>query len=569
MRIVLPVIIMAFLPLTVIAAIPAGGSCEWLNGYIGRTYTLRPSVNANPYVYLPIDTALATLEMNGAMFPLLATEAINVRDVKLDKAEGIATLIFHSAHGEKGELRFIAPQNSDEKMGQSHIDGLLALVTVEGGAPPLVLNEATGVVHFKGSNHSHGFPTGAGFSSAAEALAAGHRLCRSCFAPIHLLPGYEDEMALGDLVAADVRSRSPASTDPALQARVKAMGEQVLAQWALPLRGYHYRFTVIESVDPNAMACPGGWVFVSDALVDLCESDLELEAILAHEISHIEMRHGLRQLRSAQKASRIGTIAAVLGAGLAASQGDHSAAQAAGTVGMLVVAVASELALAGYSRDMESESDAAAVNYILQSAGLAQRAHLARILAKLEYFDQCETGAARIYDSLWRHPPTAVRADFALNADTRFFPEPLTFELPVRDGGTATLQISGMFHHAYHEPQGMTRYEDMTGYEFGFGGPNATGNGRARSDTRIFAAVVADEDVRRGTEFKDIEIMIDGQWWHFDNREDTELYPGASTSVALTHKQRGLLAVEELTPSAVRYSGKPGRAQEAGGGGPR
>jgi Zn-dependent protease with chaperone function len=555
----------------VTAAIPAGGQCEWLNDYIGRTFALRPSVNASPYVYVPVGEQLATLELTGPMFPLIAPESITVRNVALDAKAGIATLFFRSAHGEKGELRFIAPRASGETMGQPHVDALLALVSEDSGVAPYVLNAETGVVHYVGSNHSRGFETGSLFSAPAQAVAEGHRLCPSCFAPIHLLPGYEEEVMLGRLVASEVRSASPISTDPDLQVRVKAMGEKVLANWSLPLRGYHYRFSVVEAAQPNAVACPGGWIFVADTLVDLCETDYELEAILAHEISHVEMRHGLRQLRSAQKAARVGAIAGAIGAGLLASQGESGAARAAGALGMLVVAVASEVALAGYSREMEAESDAAAVHYIVRSSGLAQRAHLARVLAKLEYFEQCETGRLEEYDSFWRHPPTAVRSDFALNADTRFFPEPLTFTLPMRDGGTIALKIGGMFHHAYYEPQQMTKYEDMTGYEFGFGGPGSKTevSDRTRSDTRIFAVVTADESVPRGTEFKDVEVMIDGVWWRFDNREDTALYPGASTSVALVHRQRGMVVVTELTPTQLRYLGK---VKEASGGetsGPR
>lgn len=538
------------------------GEFAWLNAYTARSYTLRPSVNANPFVYVPITRDFATLEMKGSLFPLLGPERITVRKVELDTKLASVEMEFVSEHGDKGSLRFLSPRNSTEAMGQRHLDALLALVTEDAGVLPYVANASSGVLHFKGSNHVRGIEAGAEYGDTQSALADGMALCKSCFAPIHLLPDYEKEVALGRQVAVDVRSSYPAVTDAAVQQRVRATGERVLARWPLPLRGYQYRFTVLEASSPNAVACPGGWILVYEGLLDLCESDLELEAVLAHEISHVEMRHGLRQMRSAEKAARLGTIAGAVLIGVGASQDNGAAVAVAGGVAAILASTATELALAGYSRDMEMESDAAAVHYLVSNNGEAQRDHLARVLSKLEYYGECETGHRRETNEFSSHPAGSVRSGFAADAETVFFSEPPAFAFTTDDGARYTLEVFGICHYAYYMPMGEVQYEDQHSYEFGLGGSVGWESGVNRTDTLIFATVMAGSGIDRGTEFKDMDLQMDGQWVKFDNKEDTILYPNSSTSMVLVHRGRGLYHYTSLVPTQVKHSGQAVEAEK-------
>ena len=536
---------------------PAGrpeGDFAWLAAYEGRELTIRPSVNANPYVYVPIVEEFATLEMRGEMFPLMGPEPVTILEVDLDRGKGRVDMKFRSARNEEGRFRFAAPRGSSETMGRQHIEGLLALIDETSGVAPYVLNPTAGTVHFKGSNHCRGLVDAVDCDDPAAASADGYDLCGSCFAPIHLLPDYTKETALGRQVAVAVRSSYPAVTEAAVQARVREAGERVLSRWPLPLRGYRYRFTVVEAAEPNAVACPGGWIFVHDGLLELCESDLELEAILAHEIAHVELRHGLRQMRSAEKAARLGALGGLLAAGVAASQDNADAAALAVGATAIVASLATELALAGYSRDMEMEADAAAVHYLSRSAGAGERTHFARVLAKMEYHQQCETGNLSYFDSFYRHPPNSVRSDFARNAETLFFDEPPVFRFETADGAVFDLEIVGICHHAYFEPDPEIDPEDTHAYEFGAAASRAGGG--PRSDTRVFATIRAGSGVERGMEFKDMELQMDGHWVKFDNKEDTNLYPDAETSMVLVRRQKGRVVFDSLMPTRVRYSGR-------------
>ena len=66
-----------------------------------------------------------------------------------------------------------------------------------------------------------------------------------------------------------------------------------------------YHFTVVKSDDPNALALPGGYVFVSSGLLQRLGSESELAAILAHEVAHVAERHGLQILMRDRRVSSL------------------------------------------------------------------------------------------------------------------------------------------------------------------------------------------------------------------------------------------------------------------------
>ena len=530
---------------------------KWLDGYIGKEYVLRPSINSNPFVYLPITKDLATLEMRGKFFPLMGPERVVVKKVELDLENGEVVFKIRNDHGEEGKFRFIAPKVSEETMGQRHLDGLLNLVVEDAGVPAYVLNESSGRLHFKGSNHTHMFVPGREYDQHQDALAEGMALCPACFSPIHLLPDYDKEMAMGRRIAVEVRNSYPAVMNDSLQTYIQVLGENVLDDWPVPLRGYQYRFTVVDGPSPNAVACPGGWIFVYRGLLEICESEQELEAVLAHEISHVEMRHGLRQLRSAEKAARIGALAGAILIGVGGANSD-TATMVAGGIAILMANTAIEIALAGYSRDMEMESDAIAVNYLIHSRGSAERHNLAQVLAKMEYMRECGTGHHRQTSSFSSHPSNNVRSDFAENANVMFFDPPLSFDIAAEGGSQLMIQVFGISHHPYYLHNRQITYDDKYAHEFGFeeGGSGRPGKGWYLSDTRVFLAVKSSSRVPRGLEFKEMKLFLDGKWVYFDNKEDTELYPNTTISMAFSRRQSGKVRFTSLVPTKVQFSGK-------------
>lgn len=107
------------------------------------------------------------------------------------------------------------------------------------------------------------------------------------------------------------------------------------------LEGVRLEFRSMRNDLPNAFALPGNVIIMTDQLVRLPATDDELAAVLAHELGHLQHRHGLQTvLRS--------SIALVL---VAAVTGDLS------TLTSFVGTIPATILSAGYSRDLEREAD--------------------------------------------------------------------------------------------------------------------------------------------------------------------------------------------------------------------
>lgn len=138
---------------------------------------------------------------------------------------------------------------------------------------------------------------------------------------------------------------------------------------------------------PNAFAFPGGIIVVSDELVRLATED-EMAAVLAHEVAHWQLRHGLQAvLRNSAALLLVSTVT-----------GDLSTLTAfAGTLPVLLLQ-------RGYSRESEQEADDYAAE-TLRRAGIDPR-NLASILAKL---DAAKPDKGVDYSYLSTHPATSDR----------------------------------------------------------------------------------------------------------------------------------------------------------------
>lgn len=121
---------------------------------------------------------------------------------------------------------------------------------------------------------------------------------------------------------------------------------------------YHYEFHVVEDPTLNAFALPGGIVVVHTGLLAATKRPEELAGVLAHEVQHVELRHGTSALVK-EAGWRL------LWAWFTGDFGSTAAAQAAAELGSLK-----------FSRDAESAADAAGfaalVNAGIDPSGMAE-----------------------------------------------------------------------------------------------------------------------------------------------------------------------------------------------------
>jgi len=137
--------------------------------------------------------------------------------------------------------------------------------------------------------------------------------------------------------------------DPVLLAYVQQVGRRITAQGKR--KDVDYRFYILDSPAPNALALPEGQIFISRGVLILVNSEDELAGVLAHEVAHVEERHA-----DARQGLNIVTSPIRLGAGIAGwATGLISA-----DLGDAIVEFGestSSLVLAPYSREQEREAD--------------------------------------------------------------------------------------------------------------------------------------------------------------------------------------------------------------------
>ncbi len=147
-----------------------------------------------------------------------------------------------------------------------------------------------------------------------------------------------------------LRQQLPLIEDPVIVDYVNRVGDKILA--ALPEQPFEYQFYVVEQDVYNAFATPAGHIFIYSGLLAAMESEEELAAILAHEISHVVSRHiseKIERSKTLNMLSLAGMIAGILLG--AAGAGD------AGQALMIGSAAGAQSMMLAYSRADEDEAD--------------------------------------------------------------------------------------------------------------------------------------------------------------------------------------------------------------------
>lgn len=220
---------------------------------------------------------------------------------------------------------------------------------------------------------------------------------------VRLAYSWEQEQALGREADPQVRASFGAYDDPELERYVQQLGERVLAasSYSDPdtpaaIRETPFRFTVLDSPVPNAMALPGGYIYVTRGLLAHLGNEAQLGVVLGHEIGHVLARHASRQALKAQT-GQLGLIgAAILGGVLGGGHVAQGILDFGGT--------GAQLLFLKYGRDAEREADLAGVAWA-EAAGY-DAAPAADFFAALERLGEREGG---IPSFLSTHPDPAER----------------------------------------------------------------------------------------------------------------------------------------------------------------
>jgi hypothetical protein len=134
----------------------------------------------------------------------------------------------------------------------------------------------------------------------------------------------EDDVKLGLQAADEVRQQMPLLQDEQIDSYVKRLGEQLVENIPAELRqpAFRYSFQVVNLKEINAFALPGGPMFLNRGMLDAAKTDGEVIGVMAHEISHVVLRHGTAQATKGQKfqtGAILGQIAGAIIGGTAGS----------------------------------------------------------------------------------------------------------------------------------------------------------------------------------------------------------------------------------------------------------
>ena len=174
----------------------------------------------------------------------------------------------------------------------------------------------------------------------------------------------QEDVRLGRQAAAEAEQQFPLLRDGEVSAYVERVGQRLVA--AIPTEFQHpefrYYFKVINASDINAFALPGGPMFVNRGMIEAARNEGEMAGVMAHELSHVALRHGTAQATKAQKYS---VLAGILGIGGAILGGPAGAAAQIGAQGVGVYFLK-------FSREYETEADILGAR-IMSNAGYDPR----------------------------------------------------------------------------------------------------------------------------------------------------------------------------------------------------
>jgi peptidase M48-like protein len=263
----------------------------------------------------------------------------------------------------------------------------------------------------------------------------------------------KQDVELGRQAAAEARNQLPLLRDDSVSSYVENLGRRLVDAIPAELRHpeFQYTFETVNVREINAFALPGGPMFVNRGMIEAAATEGEVAGVMAHELSHVILRHGTAQASKATK-YEVGQIAgAVLGAIIGGQVGS-------------VVAQGTQFGLGAafmrFGREFERQADLQGAQ-IMASAGYDPR-EMANMFKTIEK-QAGSSGPEWLSD----HPNPGNRYEY-INKEAAS----LRVSNPVRN----TEAFSSVRAHLRSMPRAPTTEEAMKNAKRGGGGTRRTGS---------------------------------------------------------------------------------------------
>src|SRR5688500_16138312 len=174
----------------------------------------------------------------------------------------------------------------------------------------------------------------------------------------------QDDIKLGRDTSRQVDRQFPMLNDSQTEQYVEGVGARLVAAIPAEFRqpAFAYEFDVVNARDINAFALPGGPMYVNRGMIEAAKNEGEMAGVMAHEISHVALRHATAQATKQTSAkSTLGTIGLILGGAILGGQ-----------TGAQLGALGAQAWMTKYSRAYETQADALGAR-IMADAGYDPR----------------------------------------------------------------------------------------------------------------------------------------------------------------------------------------------------
>lgn len=231
----------------------------------------------------------------------------------------------------------------------------------------------------------------------AESIVKVSQTVRKTFADIT----EEEEYYIGRGVAALILARYPVYKNAKLTRYINSAGNAVAIHSERPEIYAGYHFWILDTEEVNALAAPGGFIFITKGLLQRCQNEEMLAAVLAHEVGHVCARHGLRSIKN----SRLIDAFKIIGEEAAERYTPEKLAELAGLFEKALGDIAEQLIERGYDRKYEYEADRLGVS-IAASTGYSPQ-------GMLDFLETLQEETSGISEKGWfkTHPSAADRIE--------------------------------------------------------------------------------------------------------------------------------------------------------------
>ncbi len=246
-----------------------------------------------------------------------------------------------------------------------------------------------------------------------------------------LRPGFnmfsqQQDVQLGQEASKQVLEKSQPVKNQFLQDYVNRVGQRLAQQPEARGSGFQFQFTVLNDPQVNAFALPGGPMFIYTGLLKTVDTEGQLAGVMAHEMSHVILRHGTHEATKQQFVS----LPAALAGGLAGAGGGML-----GKLAQLGIGLGANSVLLKFSRTAESEADALGT-HLMAEAGY-DPIEMAHLFQKLE-----SASGTRTFQLLSDHPNPGNRIG-AIEDEMRSLPR-RQYGYETGDFGRAKAQLGSV-----------------------------------------------------------------------------------------------------------------------------